>query len=528
MEPQSITSPAYDSLRRTWEGFIDSVMREWKTFNIISVLLLSAILTILQIDAAAKDPITRYTALASLICALISLLYGCMYIIRFGTMRKPYKAAEWALEAKKTGTSVLWNVWVLLAMPAVWLSWSLILYICCIMSFLWRTTTFESEPYLLSMGQLLAIRILISSLLLIGMIYGSLIIATFARYGDAMDQAWKKRINGWIEARFTDTILGEPAPAYPPYSPAYPPPTGPSPWARWPPSPSEKTTKEGEDYLEDELTMLKELGQNLNRSMPPDNWIPAFEDGQIVLPPPHELALTPSDNPLSQVAIVAATPRNQGTSTGSRSPSRPDSIPPEVQNQATGEVIPLTANHPASGSPNVDKSMSQNIQPDSQMSESVAPLPIPPPAPPIVVPVPQPLPRDELARLWEQNQGQFLHSSRQPQNWGASSPSDKGDRLARSTASNQRWTIDEEAKESVLSWLSKLPSSLSTPSQETLEDASPNAAQSETGDALLEKEKVADASDKPTPSAHEVADATGRSLQEGRRSTAEHCPSDKL
>lgn len=55
-----------------------------------------AILTILQIQAAASDPYTRYFALSSLICALMSLLYGCMYIVRFGTMRKTYKAAEWA------------------------------------------------------------------------------------------------------------------------------------------------------------------------------------------------------------------------------------------------------------------------------------------------------------------------------------------------------------------------------------------------------------------------------------------------
>lgn len=57
----------------------------------------SAILTILQISGAADDPITRYLALLSLMCALMSLLFGCMYIIRFGSMRKTYKAAEWAL-----------------------------------------------------------------------------------------------------------------------------------------------------------------------------------------------------------------------------------------------------------------------------------------------------------------------------------------------------------------------------------------------------------------------------------------------
>ena len=33
--------PAYKRLTSTWESFIDSVMREWKTFNIISVLLLT-------------------------------------------------------------------------------------------------------------------------------------------------------------------------------------------------------------------------------------------------------------------------------------------------------------------------------------------------------------------------------------------------------------------------------------------------------------------------------------------------------
>jgi hypothetical protein len=34
-------SPAYRRLKDGWEHFIDSLMREWKTLNIISVLLLS-------------------------------------------------------------------------------------------------------------------------------------------------------------------------------------------------------------------------------------------------------------------------------------------------------------------------------------------------------------------------------------------------------------------------------------------------------------------------------------------------------
>lgn len=54
-------------------------------------------MTLLQIEDAASDYVTRYIALLSLVCALVSLVYGCIYIVRFGTMRKPHKAAEWAL-----------------------------------------------------------------------------------------------------------------------------------------------------------------------------------------------------------------------------------------------------------------------------------------------------------------------------------------------------------------------------------------------------------------------------------------------
>lgn len=87
------------------------------------MLVRSAILTVLQIEIVAIDPLTRYSALLSLVCALMSLLYGCIFIIRFGGMKKPHKAAEWAWEARRTRTMIWWNVWVMLAMPAVWLSW---------------------------------------------------------------------------------------------------------------------------------------------------------------------------------------------------------------------------------------------------------------------------------------------------------------------------------------------------------------------------------------------------------------------
>jgi hypothetical protein len=36
-------SASYMNLRNSWQGFIDSLMREWKTLNIVSVLLLSCV-----------------------------------------------------------------------------------------------------------------------------------------------------------------------------------------------------------------------------------------------------------------------------------------------------------------------------------------------------------------------------------------------------------------------------------------------------------------------------------------------------
>jgi len=36
-----------------------------------------------------------------------------------------YKATRWAEEARQTTTFIWWNVWVLLAMPAVWLAWAM-------------------------------------------------------------------------------------------------------------------------------------------------------------------------------------------------------------------------------------------------------------------------------------------------------------------------------------------------------------------------------------------------------------------
>lgn len=194
-QPDEKVSVALLQFKSSWEHFVDTLLKEWKTLNVVSALLTSAVLTILQIDTAAADPVVRTTALLALVCTLMSLLYGCLYIIRFGSMKAMHKASGWADEARQTTTNIAWNVWVMLAMPAVWLSWSIILFLVSIMTFVWRAgTTDERTQPSATYAQALAPRIVISAVLAVGAIYFVLVVQTFARYGDLMDRRWRERV----------------------------------------------------------------------------------------------------------------------------------------------------------------------------------------------------------------------------------------------------------------------------------------------------------------------------------------------
>ncbi|KAL1714500.1 hypothetical protein EV715DRAFT_209473 [Schizophyllum commune] len=200
--------------KTTWEQFVDNLLQEWKVLNVISALLTSAVLTILQIEAAAADPIVRTAALLALICTLMSLLYGCLYTVRFGSMKAMYKASEWALEAQKTTTNIFWNVWVMLAMPALWLLWSvasIISFIVSIMAFVWRTGAGgEPADLVTSPSQLLASRVIISGSLALGAVYFALVMRTFTRYGDRIDRRWRENVHEQIrhERRLKATAAG--------------------------------------------------------------------------------------------------------------------------------------------------------------------------------------------------------------------------------------------------------------------------------------------------------------------------------
>ncbi|KAF7984351.1 hypothetical protein HWV62_15371 [Athelia sp. TMB] len=192
-------SPALSRFKRSWEIFIDSLLKEWKTQNVVSALLLSAILTMFQIEPATSDPITRTAGLISLICALMSLIYGCMYIIRFSTMRTMYKASRWAEEARRTNTILWWNVWVLLAMPAVWLAWSMILFVVAILSYVWRTgASNDPDPRPpLSPHAAIGPRIAVTGVFAVGLVYLVLIVRTLKSYGGSRTRRVQGRDPLW-------------------------------------------------------------------------------------------------------------------------------------------------------------------------------------------------------------------------------------------------------------------------------------------------------------------------------------------
>ncbi|KAF8872948.1 hypothetical protein BD779DRAFT_1420102, partial [Infundibulicybe gibba] len=113
----------------------------------------------------------------------MSLLYGCLYIVRFGTMKKMYSAARYVDNAKQTNNSAFWNAWVLIAMPAVWLSWSIIFFFVCILSYVWQDqsgNTGSRRPTISTPS--LPAQIVISVIFSIGLIYFVMVAQTFSYY----------------------------------------------------------------------------------------------------------------------------------------------------------------------------------------------------------------------------------------------------------------------------------------------------------------------------------------------------------
>ncbi|KIL69120.1 hypothetical protein M378DRAFT_7839 [Amanita muscaria Koide BX008] len=195
-----ITLEHWPDVKKSWNQFLDSLSNEWKTLNLVSALLLTAIYNVLQLRGRGNRLI-QCTALMSLLSALMSLLFGCLYLIRFETMRRTYKAIQWSSDVLKTSQIVFWNIYILLALPSVWLAWSLIFFVICLMSIVWQPTDETIGSTGGGLGPLhLATKITVSALLFVGMAHLSLALFTFARYGSRLDKTWTKKLESFSGA----------------------------------------------------------------------------------------------------------------------------------------------------------------------------------------------------------------------------------------------------------------------------------------------------------------------------------------
>lgn len=187
----------------------------------------SGILTMFQVTGASNDPVTRYLAFWSLVSALVSLLYGCAFIIQFSRMRKPSIAIEWAFVSHIPST--WWGLTnhrkrrIRVRLFGVWESCcpcplfgylgifhihslqhllshirSIVAFLVCIMAFMWRCDANPPLQFLVPPHTELAFRVFVSAVLGVGIFYGMLILTSFQRYGPKMDGALSSRIDLYI------------------------------------------------------------------------------------------------------------------------------------------------------------------------------------------------------------------------------------------------------------------------------------------------------------------------------------------
>ncbi|KAG8992089.1 hypothetical protein FRB94_012015 [Tulasnella sp. JGI-2019a] len=175
-----VMPPDLVAFKNEWEGFINYLLEEWKTVNIVSALLLSAILTMFAINDTVQ-PVTRTAALASLVSGLFSIIYGSVHVVRFQTMRSITKARQWAEESNTTG--ILWNVWIFLSLPAIALAYAIIFFCIAVMSYVW-TAGSDVHPQPIREELAWIPRMVITLLVVVGIGYFYLVVVTFQSYSD--------------------------------------------------------------------------------------------------------------------------------------------------------------------------------------------------------------------------------------------------------------------------------------------------------------------------------------------------------
>ena len=84
---------------------------------------------------------------------------------------------------KTLTTSAVWNVWVLLATPAIWLAYSMIFFCATILTFVWTSGT-ESMPKAPTAKMSIAPRVIVTIVFVLGVVVFAAIIRSFRSWTD--------------------------------------------------------------------------------------------------------------------------------------------------------------------------------------------------------------------------------------------------------------------------------------------------------------------------------------------------------
>ncbi|KAJ2920839.1 hypothetical protein H1R20_g2834, partial [Candolleomyces eurysporus] len=121
-------------------------------------------------------------------------------------MRAPHKVAEWAQKTQNKGLSLrslIWNVWLMLALPAIWLIWSLLFYITCIMVLIW-SVKIRGSPAEFNRPVAYAARVVISLILTAGFAYLVMAVREFIEL--SKDSKFKEYFDKWVARKSSSSL----------------------------------------------------------------------------------------------------------------------------------------------------------------------------------------------------------------------------------------------------------------------------------------------------------------------------------
>ncbi|KAF7319700.1 Ankyrin repeat-containing protein [Mycena kentingensis (nom. inval.)] len=147
--PAASALPAHlVNFRYAWDAFLDRLVREYAAMGILGALILFTISIstfsskLLPSDSTA----TRTLLLLSALCALLALVFAGAYALLLGGGAMRRVLVPGRLAAHPGRIFEFWNIWIVLSLPVLWVTWSLTLLIASLTLTVWHPPTDSHSP----------------------------------------------------------------------------------------------------------------------------------------------------------------------------------------------------------------------------------------------------------------------------------------------------------------------------------------------------------------------------------------------